>query len=461
MDINNVWKKTLAQIQIRLQDDAIFNRYFKYTRIVKVENGIATIATTGSFISQIINSRYKDIFLPLLSQNYGKKLTLQFVVDKELHDLSQRDKNEVIIENESVPLLNIKNGDDSDLSDKISRANLNTKFSFSNYILGESNRFAHAAAVAVAKGGNNSMNPLFIYGTTGLGKTHLAQAVGRSILERDIRRRVLYVPSETFLNDLVSAIRTSKTNEFRKKYRELDCLIIDDIQMISRWVETQSEFFNTFNALAQADKQVILISDRPPEEIEKLEERIKSRFHGGLTAHISAPELETRYAILLQKQKEHLTNLSNQALRDIARLVVGNVRELEGALTKVNLMQSLSTTHEFTYLEIENILGKKSVDEKRKSISPVEVLKIVSEYYGYKISEMKSSRRTASLSLARQVCMFILNREFGLKLDDIARIFNKRDHTTIIHARKKVEEKMMKEPEFNLEIEQLVNKILS
>jgi len=460
IDLEQTWKKTLAQIEIRLNDNASFNRYFKFSTLISIADGIATIGTSGSFISQIINTRYKSLVSDILSQNFGKKLGIKLQVSDEMLQKMQKDKTEVSIDIDNSPLLNASIGVDESLLHRIEKSGLNPKFTFENYILGESNRFAHAAGLAITKSKATHLNPFFIYGKTGLGKTHLAQSVGRAILEQDFTKRVLYVPSETFLNDLVTSIRTSKTLEFRKKYRELDCLIIDDIQMISRWVETQSEFFNTFNALNLANKQVILISDRPPEEIEKLEDRIRSRFQGGVTANIVEPELETRYAILLQKQKELGTSVSHQTLRDIARLISANVRELEGALSKISLLQSIRPDYELNFIEIENVLGKVSSKEKRKNLKPAEIIKKVCEHYKIKLSEIKSSTRVSNIALPRQICMYILNKEFGYKLEEIARLLGRKDHTTVMHARKKIQEKIENENNFAKEIDILIKTIL-
>jgi chromosomal replication initiator protein len=460
IDYPQIWKKTLAQIEIRLNDESSFNRYFKFSTLQGIEDGNALIGTSGSFISQIINTRYKSLLVDILSQNYGKKIGVKFQVNSEMSELAQKNNKQVLSEADLSPLLNSTVEVDESALHRIEKAGLNPKFSFTNFVLGDSNRFAHAASLAITKSNSHHLNPFFIYGKTGLGKTHLAQSIGRAILESDFSKRVLYVPSETFLNDLVSAIRTNKTLEFRKKYRELDCLIIDDIQMISRWVETQSEFFNTFNALNLANKQVILISDRPPEEIEKLEDRIRSRFQGGITANIVEPELETRYAILLQKQKELGTSVPHQTLRNIARLVSTNVRELEGALSKVSLMQSIRPDYEMSFVEIESFLGKIPSIEKRKNLKASEIIKIICDHYEVKLSDIKGSGRTANLNHPRQICMYILNKEFGFKLEEIARQLGRKDHTTVMHAKNKIQEKIEKEPEFSKEIEILIKKIL-
>lgn len=460
IDLNSIWKKTLAQLEIRLNDESSFSRYFKFTTLISVGDGVATVGTTGSFISQIINTRYNSLVSEILSQNYGRKVTLKFIVSEEMTEKFQKDKSDVVVDFDDSPLLNSTIGIDESLLHRVEKSGLNPKFTFVNYVLGDSNRFAHAAAMAITKKNAKHLNPFFIYGKTGLGKTHLAHAVGRALLESDLSKRVLYVASETFLNDLVTAIRSNKTLDFRKKYRELDCLIIDDIQMISRWVETQSEFFNTFNALNMANKQVILISDRPPEEIEKLEDRIRSRFQGGVTANIIEPELETRYAILLQKQKELGTSVPHQSLRDIAKLVSANVRELEGALAKISLMISINPSHELNMMEIETILGKTTNREKRKNVKPADIIKKTCEHFDIKISEIKSSGRSAKITKPRQVCMYILNKEFGYKLDEIARLLGRKDHTTVMHARDKIQEMMEKEPAFSKEIDEIIKEIL-
>lgn len=457
---DNIWKKTLAQIEIKLNDESLFNRFFKFTTLLSIENQTAKIGTWGTFANQILSTKYKSMIIEILSFVYGKKLKIEFNIDKKMQELQSKDKEEVIdeIDVTETPLLQIHDDTDISLSIKLKKSGIDLKHSFSNFIVGSSNQLAHAAAKASSVD-SRTFNPLFIYGKTGLGKTHLAHAVGRSIVEKDLSSKVLYVASETFLNELVSSIRTNKTLDFKKKYRELDTLIIDDIQMISKWVATQDEFFNTFNTLQSAGKLVILISDRPPEEIENLEQRLRSRFQGGMSVVIENPDLETRLAILNSKQIEFGTKLSQTILRDIAKLVNENIRELEGALNKVALMQSLKPEKELRYDEIQTILNK-TAKEKRKEVKPMQVMEVVAAHYEIKVSELKSARRTANLALARQICMYIFAEEFRYKLEDIARFLNKKDHTTVLHGRDKVKQMIEEDGRFQKEVEGILNDIL-
>ncbi|QQR93448.1 chromosomal replication initiator protein DnaA [bacterium] len=450
MDLSTIWKKTQTQLEIRLEPST-YNRFFKYTELKKIDEGTAIIGTHSTFSSNILQTKHKKTISDLLSINYGKLLKVKFEVDPDMVDLATKDRSTLLVD--ELPIF--QTNANPDLTAKLGYCNLNSKFTFDNFIVGDSNRLAHAAATSILNK-KNRFNPFFIYGKTGLGKTHLVQAIGISFLEKDLSKKVLYVPSETFLNDLVRSIRTQTTLDFRKKYRELDLLIIDDIQLISKWVETQNEFFNTFNVLNLSDKQVILISDRPPEEIQNLEDRLKSRFQGGLSVSISEPELETRYAILLQKQKDLETNLRNEILRDIARIVTTNIRELEGALTKVNLMQSLKDS-DLTSEEVASILGKEH--SERKIANPNDVLRIIGAEYGVSLQELKSERRTANIAFARQIAMYIFAIELGFKLEKIAEILKRKDHTTVLHGRNKIETQMKMDAGLRSRIEKITNQV--
>lgn len=459
MDTKSIWKKTLAQIEIKISDTDSFNRFFRFSQINVISSDSAEVAFAGQFITNIVKNKYKELITETLQLNVGKKVKVSFVSDNTLAQSLQKYNSQDIIEDpDDIPLFQLNDGLANSESLKLEKCQINSKYTFANFIVGNSNRLAHAAALAIANTQGRKINPLFIYGKPGLGKTHLAQAVGRQLIERDFATKVLYVASETFLNDLVNSIKTNKTNDFKKKYRELDCLIIDDIQMISKWVETQTEFFNTFNALSLSDKQIILISDRPPEEIEKLEERIRSRFSGGLVVNIMEPELETRVAILIQKQKELETNLPHQTLNDIARIVMGSIRELEGALAKINVFQSIRKGELLSSAEIESILGK-TVTERKMRMKPQEVIKFVCERYGFEPKEVKSTTRVANVALVRQICIYVLYKEFKLTLEDIAKIFGKKDHSTIIHSRNKIEKKLKAETDFRNQMNKLIDEI--
>ncbi|MEI6462553.1 MAG: chromosomal replication initiator protein DnaA [bacterium] len=455
VNIEEIWKKTLAQMEVKLDSRKVYTTWFTHSKLVSLDNKTALIGTHSSIHADFLTKRYKDLITDTLSFVYGVKVKIKIEYEESLAK-EQQDERKKLQENTfEAPLLELQEGAPKEILYLLKNSNINPKYSFSNYIVANNNRLAHAAARSIVEKGTSPFNPLFIHGKTGLGKTHLAQAVAREMLEKKMSAKVLYTTSENFLNDLVSAIKTNQAQKFRNKYRELDLLIIDDIQMISNWVETQSEFFNTFNSLHQSGKQVILISDRPPEEIAKLEDRLKSRFQGGLVTDIKEPEFETRIAILEQKKRDLNISIPNVYLKHIAKLVPTNVRELEGALQKIALMSTLSVGHEMTQDEIANILGK-TPDKKRKDVKVQDVIKRVADEYGIMISEIKSARRTKETALARQICMYILREEYRYKLKQVANFLNKSDHTTIIHGVDKIKEKIQTEPQFKSQLDKIV-----
>jgi chromosomal replication initiator protein len=343
------------------------------------------------------------------------------------------------------------------MRDVIQKSGLNDKYSFASFVVGPSNKLAHAAASSVADGIAKNYNPLFIYGQTGLGKTHLAQAVGRQYIEKDLEKKVVYCPSESFLNDMIRAIRSGKTQDFRNKYRTVDILIIDDIQFVSKWQETQTEFFNTFNVLYQENKQIVLISDRLPEQIENLESRLRSRFQGGIVVDVAKPDFETRKAILDKKSLEYGLNVSETTKEFIAKTITDNVRELEGALQKISLYDSLSET-DITKEEIEKILGR-DPKTRRDSIKVPSILKRIGNEYGVTVTDLKSPVRTAEVSFARQVCMYVLREEFEYKLERVAQLLNRKDHTTVIHAVDKIKSKLMIDEGFKDQLDLILSEL--
>lgn len=451
MDTNleEIWKITLAQIEVKLDSPAHFKTWFKDTSLLDLKGNQAIIGVKNSYSTDWLKKRHNHLICETLSYVYGQKVSAKYQIDGNLANLPtpKVTANELIKE---APIFGIPDQQNV-LSKKLQESGLNPKYSFESYIVGPSNKLAHAAAIGVAKNPGEAYNPLFIYGKTGLGKTHLAQAVGRYVLEQDLDKKIYYASSEGFLNDMVKSIRQGKNMEFRQKYRTLDLLIIDDIQFLSKWQETQNEFFNTFNVLYNDHKQIILISDRPPEMIEKIEDRLRSRFQGGMIADVSRPNFETRLAIIQIKAKELAIDLPSRIIELIAKLVTDNIRELEGALQKIALYSSMKDTP-LSDEEISRILGrdKKSRQEK---IKPVQVIKKIAKEFNLSVKEIKGPRRTADLAFARQVCMYILREEFGYKLEDIAEMLERKDHTTVIHALDKIKSKMLLDEGFRLQLD--------
>lgn len=338
-----------------------------------------------------------------------------------------------------------------------SRLSLNSRFSFENFVVGSSNRFAFAACQAVAESPAKSYNPLFLYSKVGLGKTHLMQSVAHEIKNRHPRLKCVYLSSETFTNELINAIRHRSTDQFREKYRTIDVLLIDDIHFIAGKESTQEEFFHTFNALHNSHKQIIISSDRPPKEIANLEDRLSSRFAWGLIADIQPPDFETRVAILKKKLEREPIIVPDEVITFIAEQIKTNIRELEGALIRV-VAYSLLEEKPIS-LAIAKIVLKDMVREAEKTISIDMIQKEASAFFNVSILDMKSKKRSRNIILPRQICMFLTRKLTNLSLPEIGAAFGGKDHTTVMHACKKIEIDMTTQPELKKTIEKLITLI--
>ncbi len=342
------------------------------------------------------------------------------------------------------------------------RMMFNPMFTFDSFVVGSSNEFAHAAARAVADNPGYTYNPLFIYGKTGLGKTHLMQAIANHITERDASASVMFVKSEPFLNDLINAIRTSKTEEFRKRYRKADVLLIDDIQFIAGKESTQEEFFHTFNDLHENNKQIILTSDKPPKEISKLEERLQSRFEGGLIADIQPPNYETKLAILMKKTKDITSKgslkceVSTEILDLIATKVSSNIRSLEGALKKI-IAYSVLNGRTPNIVEAEIAIRDFLTTTNTKRITANHILQAVCEYFDISEEEIVSNKKNQSVAYPRQMAMYLTRKLIDISYKNIAEVYGKSDHTTVKHAFEKIE----RETQTNIETKTLVDDFIA
>jgi chromosomal replication initiator protein len=333
------------------------------------------------------------------------------------------------------------------------------KYIFSTFVIGPSNQFAHAAAKAVADAPGRSYNPLFIYSGVGLGKTHLVNAIGHHIQSKSPKTRVAYLSSEQFTNELINRISHQRMEEFRQKYRNIDILLIDDIQFIAGKERTQEEFFHTFNALYEAQKQIVLTSDRQPKEIPDIEERLRSRFESGLIADIQPPDLETRIAIVKKKAEFWAIRLPDDVALFLATTMKNNIRELEGGLVKLGAVSSL-TNREITQ-ELAREELRYLIEARDKIITNDLVQKVVAEAFGVKISDLKSKRRTKAVVLPRQVGMYLCRTLVGTSLPETGKVFGGKDHSTVIHAIKVIEEKKEKDPELKARIETLIKQLKS
>ncbi|MCR4875605.1 MAG: chromosomal replication initiator protein DnaA [Clostridiales bacterium] len=361
-------------------------------------------------------NQYKGIIDRCLTRAGNRPLRVELLTREEMDQRLQRDGAE-----------------ETDLDPR-----LNPKYTFDRFVVGFGNRFAHAAALAVAENPAEAYNPLFIYGGVGLGKTHLMQAIGHFVHEKQPSARILYMTSETFTNELISAIQQKKTYEFREKIRKVDILMVDDIQFIAGRESTQQEFFNTFNELHNAGKQIILTSDKPPKDIQRLEERLCSRFEWGLVADIQPPDMDTRVAILRDKAQRERIEAPDEVLQLIAGRIDNNVRELEGGLTRLVAFSSLMGQP--ISMELCETALKEIFDQKQhKQITAELIMRTVSDYYGLSLSEMTGATRKREITVPRQIAMYLTREMTGMSLPQIGTVFGGRDHTTVLHSYKTVE----------------------
>lgn len=455
-DPKTIWRTTLAQIEIKLDSVQTYKTFFTNTQLVSLEARKAVIGVHNGYMHDWLKQKYTGLIQETLSHVYGHEVEIDFEVlpDYAKGSLQKLEKNELIKssrpqagESEEPDLMSTAGGVHESVISALQKSGLNDKYSLSNYVVGNANRIAHAAAQAIIKQPGQTYNPLFLHGSTGVGKTHLAQAIARAVLERTPHKKVVYTSAEGFLNDMVKSLKTAKMQEFRNRYRAISILIIDDIQLISKWVETQTEFFNTFNELHNQNNQIILIADRPPEEIKNLEDRLRSRFQGGLVVDITRPEFELRLAILEKKANQFGFQLPQQWLELIAQHVEDNIRELEGAIQKIALYNQIKKDGDLTSQEILKIIGQ-DVGSKREKVKVPSVIKLVGKKFGVSVKDLKGTGRTKDLAMARQVAMYILRDELEYNLQDVAEYLNRSDHTTVMHAVDKVKSLMAVDPQF-------------
>ena len=370
----------------------------------------------------------------------------------------------LILEDQDSPRAHQQSvGEDSALNEVFERANLDSKYTFDTFVVGSSNKFAHAAALAVAESPGKVYNPLFIYGGAGLGKTHLMHSIARFILEQNPKMNVLYVTSENFTNELIESIRSGNNSvitSFRAKYREVDVLLIDDIQFIIGKESTQEEFFHTFNELYGSKKQIVISSDKPPKEIETLEERLRSRFEWGILADIGQPDYETRMAILRKKEETEGYQIDDEVIKYIASNITSNIRELEGALNKLIAMSVLD--HKEISVELaEEALKDMIAPQQKKIITPEVIMETVCEHFQIQPSDVCGTRRNTEIAVPRQIIMYLCRILLDMPHKSIGSFLGKRDHSTVIHGIRKVEDEMNINPNMKTTIDVILKKMNS
>ena len=404
----------------------------------------------------IVTSEFQRDFIEVKFKNLVFN-ALRYITNKEW-TFSTIDKGENNNENQGQ-IISDNNSNVSDTELETNHQTLNPKYTFETFVVGNNNRFAHAAALAVGNEPGKSYNPLFIYGGVGLGKTHLMHAIGNRILENNLKSNVLYVTSEKFTNQLINAIKDNKTEIFRNKYRNIDVLLIDDIQFIAGKERVQEEFFHTFNTLREDGKQIIISSDKPPRDIEFLEDRLKSRFEWGLLADISCPDYETRFAILRKKAQEENIIIDDLILSDIATKIDSNIRELEGVFNKIIARASL--THSPITIELaENIINEFKY-ESEKVISCDFIKETVSKYFSIDKEELSGSKRSNDIAFPRQIAMYLCREIAGMSFPQIGIEFGNRDHSTVMHGYNKISKEMKEKNSTKLIVESVKNIITS
>ncbi len=446
--LKDIWEKTLNIIKGELTEVS-FNTWIKSIVPVKIENNSLFLCVPNDFTRGILNSRYKDLIINALKLITSKKYNVEFfIASEDAPDLETKNKQSDTISNTTANVV---------VNDEMSTM-LNPKYTFDSFVIGNSNRFAHAASLAVAEAPAKTYNPLFIYGGVGLGKTHLMHAIGHYVLQNNPRSKVVYVSSEKFTNELINSIKDDKNVEFRNKYRNVDILLIDDIQFIAGKERTQEEFFHTFNALYEANKQIILSSDRPPKEIPTLEDRLRSRFEWGLIADIQAPDFETRMAILKKKADVEHLNIPNEVMVYIATKIKSNIRELEGALIRIVAFSSL--TNKEISIDLASEALKDIISNKQSKQVTIELIQdIVSSYFNLRVEDFKSARRTRNVAFPRQIAMYLCRKLTDTSLPKIGEEFGGRDHTTVIHAYEKISTNLKEDESLQNTINELTKKI--
>ena len=421
--IDELWDKVLSEAKQKISKPS-FETWLKSTKLLAYKGDTVTIAAPNSFGREWLENHYVHLIAAILAELTGKDLHIRFVV--------QQDPN---IENFDIPSPGIPEKNDE--QPETSSGMLNLKNTFDTFVIGAGNRFAHAASLAVAEAPAKAYNPLFIYGGVGLGKTHLMHAIGHYVLEHNPKAKVVYLSSEKFTNEFINSIRDNRAEEFRNKYRNVDVLLIDDIQFLAGKESTQEEFFHTFNTLHEESKQIIISSDRPPKEIPTLEDRLRSRFEWGLITDIAPPDLETRIAILRKKAKADNLDIPNEVMLYIANQIDSNIRELEGALIRVVAYSSLvneDITAELAAQALKNIIPNATP----RTLTILDIQKAVGEHYHIKLEDFTAKKRTKSIAFPRQVAMYLSREMTDCSLPKIGDEFGGRDHTTVIHAHEKI-----------------------
>ncbi len=461
MNNTEVWQAVLAELELSISK-ANFITWFKNTGIVTIIDGQVVVCVPNTFAKAWLEKKYHSMIIKSLERITERPIkrleykieNIKNVIEHEIDFNTPAKANlDQKPESSSVEFAGKKS-----INNSSSSFSLNPKYVFESYVVGKGSELAYAAAQAVVNKPGEAYNPLFIYGGVGLGKTHLLQAIGNSILKNNPEANIVYVSAEKFSNDFIQSVQEGKAKDFQNRYRNVDLLLIDDIQFIAGKDRTQESFFHTFNELHQQNKQVVLTSDRPPKAIPMLEDRLKSRFEWGMIADISSPDFETRAAILKKKCEEKNFELNEKSLFLIASTVQSNIRELEGALNKIivfHQLKNISPTPE----SIKSILSSVEASQGQKMATPQQLTQLISDFYNVAVDDILGKSREKKLSFPRQIIMYMLREDLKMSYPSIGEELGGRDHTTAMHAHEKIKKEIEKDMKLRQEIELIKQKI--
>jgi chromosomal replication initiator protein len=444
MDAKQVWRAALGELQVSLSP-ANFETWLRDTYLVEVDDQRFRISVPNGFAKDWLESRYRPLISQTLARVVGYSVQVEFVVTAA----GEAQGKATAVAAQAVRVEPTRVGAPEGSGGGATY--LNARYTFSNFIVGSANRLAHAASLSVAERPGHAYNPLFLYGGVGLGKTHLMHAIGNAVVAKFPRKRVVYATSEKFTNEFITSIQQGRIDEFRARYRRIDLLLIDDIQFIADKERTQEEFFHTFNTIHEDGKQIVLSSDRPPKAILTLEERLRSRFEWGLIADLTAPDLETRIAILRAKAEEQGTPITSDVVEFVARKIVSNIRELEGALNRIVAYASMGAmpiSIELAQAVLSNVL----YNPKKRQVTPERIAQAVSDYYGVGMEQLRGQKREKSIVVPRQIAMFLMREETDVSLLRIGAELGGRDHSTVLHACDKINREMQVNDEMRREV---------
>jgi len=432
----NLWDEILARIETKVNRHSFYT-WFRPTSLLAEDGTSITVRVPNPAYKEWLTKHYSGVMAEAASEVKRPNLLVNFIAD------SSNDGPSILLSADEAAVLEAAHA----ATVPPGTTGLNPRYTFDTFIVGSSNQFAHAASRAVAEAPSRSYNPLFIYGGVGLGKTHLMHAIGQYVLQHDRNLKLTYISSERFMNEMINAVRYDRVLDFRERYRSVDVLLVDDIQFLAGKEGTQTEFFHTFNALYDSQKQIVLSSDCPPHEIPALEERLRSRFEWGLIADIQSPDLETKVAILKKKAEAEAVPLPDNVAMYIAGRIKSNVRELEGSLIRLIAFASL-TGQEISLPLTQDVL-KNVLDHEQKAVTIEGIQKFVADYYNLKMVDLKSRNNSKSVAMPRQIAMYLCKSLTRASLPEIGRSFGGKHHSTVIHSIRKVEDLRKKDGDFN------------